>query len=156
MAEIDDIINEPSEAEKRIKQLSGKVKEQAEAAEAAQKATAEAQEKATAAEKKAQFLEGFSDAVAENPAVREFKSDIEAKVMSGYSMEDATYAVLGKAGKLNSQAETSYSPAGGSATTNVSSAPEKALGDMTQQERRAELENRQGELADILAPKLGR
>ena len=88
-----------------------------------------------------------------NPDAKDFKGDIETKVMAGYSVEDATYAVLGKAGKLGSSAVEIESAAGGSASNAISSAPaEKSIGDMTQAERRAELSSR-ADLVDILAPK---
>ena len=58
--------------------------------------------------------------------------------MSGYSLEDATYAVLGKAGKLNQSAsENRESPAGGSATTTVTQKTDKAPKEMNSDELRA-------------------
>ncbi len=134
------IIEQPSEAEKRIKQLSGKVREEAEAKDAALQAKAEAETKLSAAEKKAAFAEGYADMVATNPAAKEFKADIEAKVMSGYSVEDATFAVLGKAGKLGTPAQAPQSPAGGSAANQISKDGPKPVGEMTQAERRAALD----------------
>jgi hypothetical protein len=79
----------PNRAEERITELSEKVKEEATAREAAEKKVAEA-------ERKAQFAEGFADVLGTHPAAKEHKADIEAKVVAGYSVEDATYAVLGR------------------------------------------------------------
>ena len=85
------------------------------------------------------FAEGFTDIVAENPAAKEFKTDIQAKVMSGYSLEDATFAVLGKAGKLNQPKVETTHTAGGSAATNISNGGTKSIQDMTRDEKRAAL-----------------
>lgn len=121
-----------SRAEDRIIELSGKVKTEAEG-------RAAAETKATAAERRAAFAEGFVDIMATNPAAKEFKDDIKAKVEAGLSVEDATYAVLGKAGKLGAQAQAQQSEiAGGSAATTPQSGT-KATADMSQAERRAEL-----------------
>jgi hypothetical protein len=122
-----------SRAEERIIDLSAKVKVEAEA-----RATAEAAR--LEAERRAQFAESFVDIVSTNPAAKEFKADIQAKVMSGYTPEDAAFAVLGKAGKLGYQAPAPESPAGGSATTAMNGNATKSVSEMTQEERRAQLE----------------
>lgn len=121
-------------AQERIQELSGKVKTEAEARQAAE-------ERATAAERKAAFAEGYADIVATNPAAKEFKADIEAKVSTGMSVEDATFAVLGKAGKLgNVPAPAPASPAGGSAPTTLPQGGTKTVAEMSQAERREALE----------------
>lgn len=118
--------------EERIIDLSGKLKSEAEGRTAAEA-------RATAAERKAAFAEGFVDIVTANPAAKEFKADIQAKVDAGLSVEDATYAVLGKAGKLGgTPAAPQAEIAGGSAATSPQSG-NKTAADMTQEERRAEL-----------------
>lgn len=139
MAELETLINEPSEAEKRIKQLSGKVKEEAEARAVSDQAKADAEARAVAAEKRAQFSEGFADLVAENPSAKEFKADIEAKVMSGMTIEDAKFAVLGKAGKLGVQTVETASPTGGSATTTITNQGQKSIEEMSTEEKRSAL-----------------
>jgi hypothetical protein len=141
MAELDTLINEPSDAEKRIKSLSSKVETTAtERDEAVARADAEAA-KTAEAERRASFAEGFTDIVASNPAAKDFKADIQTKVMSGMSLEDATFAVLGKAGKLGNQPEPTITNAGGSASTNLpSQGTTKSAAEMTQAERRAALE----------------
>lgn len=123
---------ESTRGEERITQLSEKVRLEAEARE-------KAEARATAAEKKAAFAEGYADMVATNPAAKEFKADIEAKVMTGYTVEDATFAVLGKAGKLGASAPTMQNPAGGSASTVTPQSAEKPVSEMSQEERRAQL-----------------
>lgn len=124
---------QPSRAEERITELSGKVKTEAEARLAAE-------DRATAAERKAAFAEGYADIVATNPAAKEHKAEIEAKVNGGYSVEDATYAVLGKAGKLGGPVPSPVMPAGGSAVVPPTQTGNKTIAEMTQAERRAQLE----------------
>lgn len=128
---------EPSRAQERITELSEKVRQEAEA-----RAAAEA--KATEALKKATFAEGFVDMVGTYPAAKNFKADIESKVMAGYSVEDATLAVLGKAGQLGAPApapaQAPEMPAGGSASTAMPQGGDKPISEMTQSERRAQLE----------------
>lgn len=121
-------------AQERITQLSEKVRIEAEARTAAEV-------KATEAERKVAFAEGFLDIVATNPAAKDFKAEIQAKVVSGLSVEDAAYAVLGKAGKLGGvKAPDPVMPAGGSAVVTPPQTGSKPVSDMTQAERRALLE----------------
>lgn len=127
---------EPSEAQKRITQLSDKLKIEGTARENAEKRAADA-------EKKAVFSEGYANMVATNPAAKEFKADIEAKFMSGYTVEDATLATLAKAGRLGipqSLQPTAGDIAGGSAPVNPSQGgAQKSISEMTQAEKRTEL-----------------
>lgn len=122
---------ETSRAQERITELSDKVKTGAEALATSEAAKAEA-------DKRAAFAEGFVDVVSTNPAAKDHKDEIKEKVLKGYTLEDATFAVLGKAGKLGSQAPVTPQVAGGSATTSPQSG-EKQVKDMTQAERRAQL-----------------
>ena len=126
-----------SRAQERITQLSEKVRLEAEGRTAAEA-------KALAAEKKAAFAEGYAEMLSSHPAAKEFKADIQAKVEAGSSVEDATYAVLGKAGKLGAPAPAptpiqSQQVAGGSAANSIPQGV-KSVAEMTQAERRAELE----------------
>jgi len=123
---------EPSRSEERITQLSEKVKAEAEAKEQALKAQADA-------EKRAQFSEGYADFVVAHPAAKEFKEQIKEKVLAGMSVEDAGYAILGKAGKLGGVEVPQPQVAGGSASTTPAPAGQKPVQEMSQDERRAEL-----------------
>lgn len=153
MAEVDEIINEPSEAEKRINQLSKTVKSREEEVSVA-KAQAEAAEaKVLEANRERDFYSSFADVISTNPAAKDHKDDILSKVKSGYTVEDATFAVLGKAGKLSQPPVETQPIAGGSATNGVPDTSEKSIGDMTQAERRAALMERESELQNILSPK---
>lgn len=126
---------EPSRAQERITELSDKVKTEAEARVAAE-------QKAAIAERKAAFAEGFTDIVSTHPVAKEFKADIQAKVEAGLSVQDATYAILGAAGKLGgSTPPPPANPAGGSAPTQLpASGADKPIAEMTQAERRERLE----------------
>lgn len=139
----DDTINQPApaseapkeenRAQERITQLSEKVKTEAEAKEQALKEKADA-------EKRAQFAEGYADFASNNPAAKEFKEQIREKVMAGMSVEDAGFAVLGKAGKLGAAAPASQPQvAGGSAATVPPQTGEKPVSEMSQAEKREAL-----------------
>lgn len=138
-----EIVEQPSEAEKRIKDLSGKVKVEAEAKEAEKLGREAAEARTLEVERERDFYSGFSDVVATNPQAKDHKDDILAKVKSGYTVEDATYAVLGKAGKLGMQPEIKPEEthiAGGSATNSLpQNGATKPLHEMTREEKRAEL-----------------
>ena len=138
--ELDATLEQPSEAEKRIKQLSDKVRLSETEKDELKKLSDEKDTKIASLERENAFNSGFADTVANTPQAKEFKDDIKAKVLSGYSLEDATYAVLGKAGKLNqSSRENLESPAGGSATTTVTQGGTKSVKEMTPDERREAL-----------------
>jgi hypothetical protein len=125
---------EPSRAQERITELSEKVRIEAEARTAAETAKAEA-------EKRAAFAEGYADFVSNNPAAKEFKAQIQEKVMAGMSVEDAGFAILGKAGKLGAPATAPQAPvAGGSAAIQPPQQAQKNPSEMTQEERRKQLE----------------
>ncbi len=124
-------VEKPSRGEERIIELSDKVKTEAEARSKAEAEKAEAT-------KRAEFAEGFVDVLAQNPAAKDHKDEIKEKFHKGYSMEDATYAVLGKAGKLGTTPQPKQQVAGGSATT-APTTTQKELKDMTLAEKRAVL-----------------
>ncbi len=122
-----------SRTEERITELSDKVKTEAEARQKAEADKAEAERRAT-------FAEGFADVVGTNPAAKDHKDEIKEKVLKGYTVQDATFAVLGAAGKLGGATPpTPPQVAGGSAPTNPGSTGQKEAKDMTQEERRAQL-----------------
>ena len=138
LASVLDNENQDSEAVKRIKDLSSKVgtvsQERDEANAKAQKAEADLQAK----ERELQFSNSFVDIVSQYPSAKDHKDDIKAKVLAGYTTEDATISVLAKAGKLTSAAERE-SPAGGSASTVLKNDAEKPISKMNRDEKRAKL-----------------
>jgi len=139
--------------EKRIKDLSSKVEmtaqERDEAREAAEKALALAQ----ANEKERDFYKDFSNMTGKYQGAADHQDQILEKVKLGYTVEDATVAVLNAEGKLSpiAQSAPQMSAAGGSSAT-VLPANDRSAGDMTQAERRAELlkANDSGELAALI------
>lgn len=141
MADLEQELTQPSESEKRINQLSGTVKTVSDERDQERANREAAEAKVAEAERERDFYAGFSDVVATNPEAKDHKDDILTKVKSGYTVQDATYAVLGAAGKLNQTLQTVEveSPAGGSATVTIPQGGVKSVGDMTQEERRAAL-----------------
>ncbi len=129
-----------SPAEDRIIQLSGKLELTAKERDEKEALIKERDQRIAELEKENTFNSGFADILSTHTAAKDHKDEIKAKVMSGYSVEDAAYAVLGKAGKLGVAQATQASPAGGSATTVVTQQANKTPTEMTQDERRAQLE----------------
>lgn len=123
---------EPNRANERITELSEKVKTEATARELAESERDEAKRNAA-------FAEGFSDIVSNNPAAKDHKEDIRAKVKLGMSVQDAMYAVLGPAGKLQAPIVESRPTAGGSAVITPPQGGAKAVHEMTRDEKRAAL-----------------
>lgn len=136
----EDIIEQPSPSEARIKQLSGLVRTTSEERDEKDRLYKEESSKRESVEKERDFYAGFSDIVATNPSAKEHKDEILTKVKGGYSVEDATFAVLGKAGKLGQKAPEPVNPAGGSATVTPPQGGNKSVGEMSQAEKRAALE----------------
>lgn len=131
---------QPSESEKRIKQLSEKVRLTSEERDEKDRLLKEEGDKNTELTRERDFYQGFSDVLPANPMAKDHKDEIKAKVLSGYTVEDAMFAVLGKAGKLGQpKPEEPKSPAGGSAPTTPPQSGVKSPQEMTQEERKAAL-----------------
>ena len=131
--------NIQSEAEKRIKQLSEKVRLTSEERDEKDRLLGESAKTIEQLTKENTFTSGFADMLGTYPLAKDHKDEIKAKVLSGLSVEDATFAVLGKAGKLG---QSSYSPqvAGGSADTVMNGTGAKEIKDMSLADKRAALE----------------
>lgn len=126
--------------QKRLESLSGKVKTTASERDAAIASKEEAEAARMTAEKERDFYSGFSDTVAKYPQASGHKDAIKEKVLSGYSVEDATVAVLHSEGKFSPTVENAPiagPAAGGSAAMSMSDAPTKTISEMDQSERRA-------------------
>lgn len=133
-----EIIIQTSESEQRIKQLSGLAKSIAEERDTEKKAREDAEGKVTQANLERDFYQGFSDVLGKHPQANEHKEDIKAKVMTGMSVQDATYAVLGGANKLGQPAIESHPIAGGSASNSLpQSGTTKTVAEMSREEKRA-------------------
>ena len=154
----EEIIEEPinNPVEKRIKDLSEKVKLTATERDELKTLNGELEGKITTANKERDFFKDFSASSARYPQATEYQDAIKEKVMSGYTVEDATVAVLAKENKLSNYtppAPKQVSPAGGSATNNISQGGEKSLSEMNREEKRAELlkmEDEEGGISNIL------
>ena len=141
-----EIINEPvieeekeSRSQQRIKQLSDKVELTSKERDELKELRVQDQKKIGELERENAFNSGFADILGTQAAAKDHKDAIKEKVMAGMSVEDATFAVLGKAGKLGVTPEpTAPQVAGGSATTTPQSGT-KEVKDMSQAERREQL-----------------
>src|SRR6185503_18014522 len=89
---------ETNRVEKRIKDLSGKVRTTSEERDAAKAlADKEAAEKA-AALKDVEFYKNFNTTASKYTGATEFQDKIREKVLAGYDLEDATISILAKEG----------------------------------------------------------
>ncbi len=132
---------EPSEAQKRITQLSDKVRTTAQERDEKDRLLKESTEKYATLEKENLFNSGFADVLGTHPAAKDHKDEIKAKVLAGYTPEDAAFAVLGKAGKLGGTPPAPpINPAGGSAPITPPQGGSKNPSEMSQAEKRAALE----------------
>lgn len=141
MADELDLELEDNDVERRIKDLSKKVKLTAEERDEKDRLLKERDEQLATVGKERDFYASFSDSVSKFPNASEYKDAIKEKVMSGYTVEDATVAVLAKEGKLQSapaQPLPKENPAGGSSPVNIG-ATDKTIDKMSQDERRAAL-----------------
>ncbi len=145
-------------AQKRIESLTSKTKEAYQERDAAAAKAAEAEQARAAAEKRAEFLESFTDVTTRYQAAPEFRDAIQEKVLnSGYTVEDATVAVLAANGRftppqVEEQPNVQPMTSGGSAPITDLSGGNRGVSDMTQAERRAALmdADARGDLRQIL------
>ena len=141
--QLDSDQEEKYRGDKRIKDLSEKVRLTLEERDEKNRLLGERDKKIADLEKENAFNTGFVDILAGHPAAKDHKDDIKAKVLSGYSVEDAAFAVLGKAGKLSQQAPPPppklENPAGGSAVNQPITGGEKKINELTREEKRAKL-----------------
>lgn len=136
-----------NKVEKRIKDLSEKVKLTSTERDEQIELVKEKDGLLTASNKERDFFKGFSTLTTKYGAASEYQDQIKEKVMSGYDVEDATISILAKEGKLEMPKEEPKkkdSPAGGSATNPTKISGEKSLDEMTRDEKRAELEKMLG------------
>ena len=137
LEQLDNEIEKESKVEKRIKDLSEKVRLTAEERDAEKHKLDEFTSKNSELQRERDFYASFSDVVSTNPAAKDHKEDILAKVKSGYTVEDATFAVLGKAGKLSQPEVAVESPAGGAAAVNQPiTGASKKISEMSRDEKR--------------------
>ena len=128
-----------NKVEKRIKDLSEKVRLTSTERDELAKAKELAEQEKAAALKDVDFFKNFSALTSKYPGSAEYQDKIREKVMAGYDAEDATISILAKEGKFQTPEKPKESPAGGSAINTLKSGSEKSVGEMTQEERRAQL-----------------
>lgn len=144
--ELDEGQEDVSKAEKRIKNLSEKVKTTAQERDEFAKAKADEETKRLAAEKERDFFKNFTPLTSKYQGAAEFQTEIWDKVKTGYTEEDATVAVLVNKGKYTPPPQAPEplapreNPAGGSAATAMPGTGDKTLTEMSRDEKRAQLE----------------
>jgi len=132
---------EENKVEKRIKDLSDKVKLTSNERDELQRISAEKDTENATLKKENEFLNSFGDVLGKYSEASAYRDQIKEKVLKGYSVEDATVSTLASVGKLNTprkevQVEI---PVGGSATTQHETGGEKPLSQLTQSEKKAKL-----------------
>lgn len=140
-------------SEQRIKKVLSERDNLAQQKEELAKAKEEAEKAAQDAQKEVEFYKEFSK-VASNPqfaGVAEYQDEVLEKVRGGYTPEDAALSILNREGKYTPQAapQVTESPAGGSATTNMTVEGEKTLGEMSRDEKREALMKAEAENGSI-------
>ena len=141
LEQLDTEIDKENKVEKRIKDLSEKVRLTSEERDEQKHRLEESVKKIADLEKENVFNTGFVDILANHSAAKDHKDEIKAKVLAGYSVEDAAFAVLGKAGKLGQPitAPKIENPAGGSAVNQPITGGEKKINELTRDEKRTRL-----------------
>lgn len=99
------------------------------------KAKQEALDKLATLEKDTSFLNTFTDITAKFPTASEFKDKIKEKVNAGYSVDDATVAVLVAEGKYTPPVARAENVSGGSAPNQITNQSTKTVTDMSGSER---------------------
>ena len=127
-------INNKNAVEERFINLNKRAKEAEDKAQLAEKSKVEAEAKVAQMDKETSFLNSFSDVTAKFPTASEYKDKIKEKVMSGYSVDDATISILHAEGKLSSTPSLGNT-AGGSAPNQITNQAQKTTKEMSSNER---------------------
>ena len=137
---LDGEIEKENKVEKRIKDLSEKVRLTAEERDAEKRKLEEESTKASGLQKEVEFLNSFGDQLSKHPEASPYRDKIKEKVLKGYSVEDATISTLASEGKLNPREVQVDNVAGGSATVNQPiTGGQKKPSEMTRDEKRVAL-----------------
>ena len=140
LEQLDSDIEKENKVEKRIKDLSEKVRLTSEERDEQKKLLSERDKKIAELERENAFSSGFVDMLSSHSAAKDHKDEIKEKVLKGYSVEDATLAVLGKVGKLSQPPPPKpENPAGGSAVTQPLVGNQKTVKDLSREEKRQQL-----------------
>ena len=138
LEQLDKEIEGENKIEKRIKDLSEKVKLTAEERDATKRKIEEEMARTANLQKEVEFLNSFGDQLSKHPEASQFRDKIKEKVLKGYSIEDATISTLATEGK--SKEPIVDNPAGGSAAVNQPlTGGQKTVSEMTRDEKRTKL-----------------
>lgn len=141
LEQLDTEIESENRTEKRIKDLSEKVRLTAEERDEQKRLKAESDTKIADLEKERDFLNSFTEISGKYPDASSYRDKIKEKVLKGYSVEDATVSTLAGEGKFNPPKPVIKvdSPVGGSAINQPTTGGEKPLSEMSREEKRAKL-----------------
>jgi len=139
--QIDRELEKENKVEKRIKDLSDKVKMTSNERDEFQRLSDQKDTENATLKKENEFLGSFGDVLGKHPEAASYRDQIKEKVLKGYSVEDATVSTLASEGKLNVPRREAQieSPVGGSASTQYQTGGEKPLSQLTQSEKKAKL-----------------
>mgnify|MGYP001601220957 CR=1 FL=1 len=137
---LDTEIEKENKVEKRIKDLSDKVKLTSNERDELKRLGDQKDSENATLKKENEFLNSFGDVLGKHPEASSYRDRIKEKVLKGYSIEDATVSTLASEGKLNVPRKEVIieNPAGGSAVTQPPSG-EKPLSQLTRDEKRVRL-----------------
>ena len=137
LEQLDNQIERENKIEKRIKDLSEKVKLTADERDAEKRRTEEETTKSNNLQKEVEFLNSFGDQLTKYPDASSYRDKIKEKVLKGYSVEDATVSTLASEGKLTPKAIQVENVAGGDAAVNQPiTGGTKKLNEMSREEKR--------------------
>jgi len=140
LEQLDKEIEGENRVEKRIKDLSEKVRLAAEERDAGKRKLEEESTRASGLQKEVEFLNSFGDQLSKHPDASPFRDKIKEKVLKGYSIEDATISTLASEGKLSPKEVQIDNVAGGSAAVNQPiTGSQKTVSEMSRDEKRAKL-----------------
>lgn len=128
-------INNKNAVEDRVRKAISDKKEAEAKVEISAKAQADAELKLAEMQKETNFLNSFTDVTAKFPTATEYKDKIKEKVMSGYSVDDATVSVLHAEGKYQAPVQKIENVTGGSAPNQITGQPSKTVQEMSNTER---------------------
>lgn len=139
---LDDEVEKEHIIDKRIKSLNDKVRVTAEDRDEKDRLLKEKLSENENLVKERDFLNSFGDQIGKHPEAAQFKDQIKERVLKGYSIEDATSAVLVAEGKYNppqGPPPSIENIAGGSAPTLHQAGGEKSVSQLSREEKRAKL-----------------
>ena len=143
---LDENIERKNKVEERIVNLSNKVKLTSEERDELKAHNETLSAEKASLTKEVEFFSSFTDMTSKYPGAVEYKDAIKEKVLAGYTVDDATVAVLAREGKLGGTTAPIVPkadlPAGGSAATQQLVDGDKGTGEMTQEELKAALMER--------------